>query len=230
MATRTSIHRRRRVAVCRSVAALLLLALILGCSAQKHYKTLSFFFDGVPDPNADALATTRNVSRGGKQHTVYIHKPYAENNCNACHEGDRQAFFTLAAAQGPKPERCLTCHADVPHKHAVMHGPVAVNACNWCHSPHQSLNPHLLKSTPNKVCMQCHGPTGLSPSLANHQDPKSNCLDCHSGHGGDRSLLKPGWVAMQTPRGGGDGAGGDGAGAGDTEPNPDGAAGDGGVR
>jgi predicted CXXCH cytochrome family protein len=199
MFTRSSTTTRRwRVVASRLTPCLILVALILGCSARKHYKTLSFFFDGVPDPSAPAAGTALAAERAGQKFTVYVHKPYAENDCNACHTGDRRQFFTLAAAQGPKPESCLKCHQDVPHKYSNMHGPVAVNACTWCHSPHQSLHPHLLKNTPNKVCMQCHGPTGLSPSTANHADPKANCLDCHSGHGGERNLLKAGWVAMET--------------------------------
>jgi predicted CXXCH cytochrome family protein len=206
MFTRSSTTTRRwRVVASRIAPCLMLVALILGCSAQKHYKTLSFFFDGVPDPNATTGATRLTTERAGTRFTVYVHKPYADNDCNACHTGDRSQFFTLAAAQGPKPDNCLTCHADVPHQYANMHGPVAVNACTWCHSPHQSIHPHLLKNTPNKVCMQCHGPTGLSPSTANHTDPKANCLECHSGHGGERNLLKPGWLALQAPAQGNEG-------------------------
>jgi predicted CXXCH cytochrome family protein len=201
--------RRGRVVAWRRIApCLIFVALVLGCSAQKHYKTLSFFFDGVPDPSKGEGATQLTGERGGAKFTVYIHKPYAENNCNACHEGDRKQFFTLAAAVGPTADKCLSCHSDVPHQYPNMHGPVAVNACTWCHSPHQSANAHLLKSTPNKVCMQCHGPTGLSPSTANHADPKANCLDCHSGHGGERNLLKAGWVAMEAPKASEDGNGG----------------------
>ena len=198
MFTRSSTTTRRwRVVAWRVAACLLLVAIVIGCSGRKHYKTLSFFFDGVPDPAADSTGTRLTAERGGVKFTVYVHKPYAENNCKACHEGDRTQFFTLAAAVGPTADKCLTCHADVPHQYPNMHGPVAVNACTWCHSPHQSANAHLLKSTPNKVCMQCHGPTGLSPSTANHADPKANCLDCHSGHGGERNLLKAGWVAIE---------------------------------
>ena len=215
MFTRSSTTTRGwRVSAWRFAPCLLVAAIVIGCSGRKHYKTLSFFFDGVPDPAASATGTRVTAERGGTKFTVYVHKPYAENNCKACHEGDRTQFFTLAAATGPTPDKCLTCHADVPHQYPNMHGPVAVNACTWCHSPHQSANAHLLKSTPNKVCMQCHGPTGLSPSTANHTDPKANCLDCHSGHGGERNLLKAGWVAMEAAKPGGESPKADDSGAG----------------
>src|SRR5688500_15191678 len=120
MFTRSSTTTRRwRVVAWRRIApCLLFVALILGCSARKHYKTLSFFFDGVPEPGkADGGATHLTGERGGARFTVYVHRPFAENNCNACHEGDRKEFFTLAAAVGPRAEKCLTCHADVPHKY-----------------------------------------------------------------------------------------------------------------
>ena len=165
------------------VGSFLSIALIGCADPQKRYEVLSFFFDGVPDPNAPQKQSTK-VSPTGRR--TFVHKPFADNLCNSCHLNTTDIF---ARAQ-VKGDVCLNCHANVPTQHAVMHGPVVNNACQMCHSPHSSAVPHLLKQPAPAVCTQCHEPETMTLMHKPPFDPKQSCIDCHSGHGGsDHKLL-----------------------------------------
>lgn len=189
MVRRCSTIRRRRA----PVAALLILllggavsVLLIGCaSPEQRYEVLSLFFDGVPDPNAPKNPPSRVGGASGR--TTVVHKPFADNLCNSCHQNSSDIFARAQVSQ----DVCLNCHSNVPTQHAVMHGPVVNNACQICHSPHSSALPHLLKQPAPALCAQCHEPDTMQVMHKRHPvDPKQSCIDCHSGHGGsDHKLL-----------------------------------------
>jgi predicted CXXCH cytochrome family protein len=158
----------------------------LGCSIEKNYKTLSFFFDGVPDPNAPSRAAHPGVPSDISQSPTYsAHKPWLEEKCEECHTR------TLKLG-GRDSDLCMKCHSESLTSHEYMHGPVAVGACLWCHNPHNSANAHLLKLPGRDLCMQCHA-QGLLSNLPAHSDLRRACLECHQGHGGpDRFFLRAG--------------------------------------
>jgi predicted CXXCH cytochrome family protein len=159
-----------------------------GCSPERDYKTLSIFFDGVPDPRAKGSArgglSADAAKRGAlaKQAGVMVstHKPFAEENCTACH-ADPAARVLASAADA---NACLNCHAKVMDAYAVMHGPVIGKACLWCHEPHESTSPWLLKTQAATLCTQCHERETLTQRTAGHRPDAAGCLDCHTGHGG----------------------------------------------
>jgi len=165
---------------------LLALALIpatlwLGCGVEEHYALLSFFFDGVPDPNAPLSVT--GATGGGRipGAVYYTHQPYAEEACAECHRASTRMMLTRV-----DPAVCLNCHGDVPSQYAVMHGPVVSNACLWCHAPHESTVPRLLKAKAPELCLQCHGLEMVTiPQPPEHDDLQRDCLECHRAHGGD---------------------------------------------
>ena len=181
-----------------------------GCSSEKRYKVLSFFFDGVPDPNAPAVATGDQDEFGGQRAgngsgaakpVAFMHKPYGDNQCSACHENARGNFDDF---QKLSSDVCLKCHDKVRDEFPVMHGPVAAAECNLCHVPHESSIPHLLRDAAPTVCVQCHQPELLSPTPREHLLPDKSCLDCHTGHGSDKhGLLKPNIALMTWPSGNG---------------------------
>lgn len=175
---------RRRQGLFIGFAALVSISILIGCSnPQKRYEVLSFFFDGVPDPNAEQKEMARAQAEG---HLTVVHKPYADNQCNSCHLNTNDIF---ARAQ-VREDICLTCHADTVTAHPVMHGPVVNNACSMCHSPHSSAVPHLLRQPAPAVCTQCHEPAIMELMHQQPLDPKASCIECHSGHGGtDHRLL-----------------------------------------
>jgi predicted CXXCH cytochrome family protein len=145
---------------------------------EKNYELLSFFFDGVPDPNAPLLpgATIEQIRQSP---TYSIHKPFAEDRCADCHE----RRFDLGPADS---DMCLKCHEAVPSEKPLMHGPVAAVACLWCHTAHESPYVALLKAPPRTACATCHDAAILSSARVPEHAPESlvSCLDCHSGHGG----------------------------------------------
>jgi len=169
--------------------ALLLACVVLwgGCSVKKHYKLLSFFFDGVPDPNAPVKPAGESdaVSAVGKAKlpTLSVHRPYAENKCGACHKGEPSAIFESSALNS---DVCMECHRKVLTGYPLMHAPVASKACLWCHNPHDSPQPALLREPTPTVCTQCHEKQLLGPKPPEHLLPDSRCLDCHQGHGGTK--------------------------------------------
>ncbi len=162
-----------------------------GCTVTPdNYATLSFFFDGVPDPRVTG-------GPGGDATIaleVVVHAPYAEENCEACH---RTNYRPSRNDPGP----CLSCHESLKDEHRWTHGAVAGGACLWCHAPHESARKWLLRGPDRNICIQCHTATPLvSTSVPAHMDPTASCLECHYGHGGDDSLmLKPGATAEGAP-------------------------------
>lgn len=184
--------RRTRVGTAARLegAALLLIIVALaiwsGCTVTKqNYKALSFLFDGVPDPSLPPGSEAGRLE-GGKPVFVVIHKPYAEERCDACH---RTRYRPSRNDSGV----CLECHASVKVTYPHVHGAVEAAACLWCHNPHESSRPALLRDSDRKMCAQCHTLSMLGTTkVPAHSDAARGCLECHSGHGGTTSsMLKP---------------------------------------
>ena len=183
------------------IALALLLAVIGltlcgGCSPDGRYKTLSFFFDGVPDPHAPPGSA---AARGEKDEfapnavvqKVYLHKPYAdgmkdEKKCQVCHVGASGGFENFTSVSS---NVCLKCHKDKLTQYPVMHGPVAAVECTFCHAAHESTIPGMLNWEAPRVCVQCHTQDLLSAKPPEHLLPDSKCLTCHSGHGGPKHKM-----------------------------------------
>jgi predicted CXXCH cytochrome family protein len=176
-------------------AGLVCCALLLsffGCTAEKRYKTLSFFFDGVPDPNAPPVSAEDSefggsIGRGkGTSAVAYVHKPYAENKCEECHASTGKKFEDF---QKPDPLLCIKCHQKELTRYPVMHGPVAVAECQLCHAPHESTIKGMLKQPSPQVCVQCHVTELLLPDPPEHMQADKSCLDCHVAHGAEKHGL-----------------------------------------
>ncbi len=204
------VRRKRFVGVLYLLPVLVLgvppLLALTGCNPEEHYETLSFFFDGVPDPNAPPEALSNSPAAQARRRLAIkynFHEPYSEGNCQACHTSHEPAALM------PDASVCVQCHGNKPEQFELMHGPVAVGDCMACHDPHQSTTVFMLRDPPRVMCVTCHAmPDTLGPTPQAHTDPKRSCLDCHSGHGGDRTyFLKPealneinsGDVSPQTP-------------------------------
>ena len=180
------------------IAALAILTLAGACSGPAGYRVLSFFFDGVPRPGESAArrsafglgstAQTPDESEVGasRRKPVFVHAPYREKRCRACHDLD-SGLLTKTAGEG----LCQTCHADVPGPVVYVHGPIAVNECLACHNPHKSEYPRLLRDDPQTVCCGCHKKTDLTTGAHHDSVEQHSCSECHAAHGGrDRFFLK----------------------------------------
>ena len=173
----------RRPMVILLAPAALTAACWVGCSVERDYKILSFFFEGVPTPEALAAETTGTGLAAATNYV--IHRPFADDACLECHVSSVQIQLTRDDSRV-----CLKCHEGVPTEYAVMHGPVA-SACLWCHNPHLSGHKHLLQQPSPDLCLQCHDEGLMSSPVPGHEDLNTDCLACHQGHGGpSRGFLR----------------------------------------
>lgn len=180
----TSFISGTRLAACLLAGTVMALSLWPGCTVTKqNYKALSFFFDGVPDPNLPAGVIDPATGEVRPAATVSVHPPYAEENCSECHRSRLRMSRNDSGI-------CANCHAGKDSEHPRMHGPVAAGACLWCHHPHESGHRFLLRDNDRAVCSQCHTPRLLnSVRVPEHADESRACLECHVGHGGTRPFL-----------------------------------------
>ncbi|GAB4154968.1 MAG: cytochrome c3 family protein [Planctomycetota bacterium] len=195
-----------------ALALLLLstLALLAACSAAEHYELLSFFFDGVPDPNAPVVEPPK-VPEGPR--VVYVppvpdasemaklHPPYAQRRCDACHQRPRDrrnrvpGQFTMQAMSGlrlPVDQLCFSCHEQQPRTY--WHAPALLGLCVRCHHPHASYNDHLLlRKRVAELCEQCHTAETMVTTERHREFGDRSCAECHDPHAADvRFFLKPG--------------------------------------
>jgi len=162
-------------------------ALLCGCNTTKNYKTLSFFFDGVPDPGkAPQEPGARDAGKKGAKAPATgpryrEHGPYAAKQCEACHV---KASNRLVL---PIDELCFQCHAlDIRKKY--IHGPIASGGCKECHDPHGSRYPFLLVSEPKESCFRCHDAGEIAKKEV-HRRSEAQCTTCHDAHSSDRAYL-----------------------------------------
>ena len=189
----------------------------VGCANQTHHELLSFFFTGVPIPEAELL-----VDIGSDQPTSVIEKQvnakvvysshvfYTQKQCNECHVafmfrkfGESKTAVELATIgkelndSGPQQQQhiknCESCHDRLSATYAVKnnlwrHAPVSRGNCTVCHTPHQSRYSALLKDSSEKLCIMCHS-QGLITLTKSHKQLK-DCMTCHNPHlGKDKYLL-----------------------------------------
>ena len=98
---------------------LLIVLLYLNCAPQSSYKVKSFFFDGVPDPDAETMIVSVIDSASIKlrdslleeRKKIYntapvlagsMHEPYKERKCFECHDDN-----TRGKAKLPLLELCF---------------------------------------------------------------------------------------------------------------------------
>jgi predicted CXXCH cytochrome family protein len=116
---------------------------------------------------AKEICVTCHSDKAEQIEKAKVQHPGAAGDCTDCHNphaGNSPGF--------QKPDAvnvCLGCHSDQAeeHKKAHLHQPVFGQGCFVCHEPHGGDNLHLLRAaTPNKLCLECHGPDSRPASLA----------------------------------------------------------------
>lgn len=108
-----------------------------------------------------------------------VHDPFAEGDCESCHEGPAQAGVIAAASL----DACLMCHDDkeegAGHQHAG-----GVN-CTDCHQPHAARFPALI-DRPVSTCTACHDDLlRVAPGQTAHVHrpiAEGSCTECHTMH------------------------------------------------
>ena len=167
------------------ITAILLLPLLACRTEEARYRTLSFFFDGVPPLTMDL---PQNYTMEETQQRVAIqftlHEPWAERKCELCHD---QMFSNKLRME--KSELCATCHEGVIVERGVMHGPVAFGECDVCHNPHRARFANLLNTEGDALCTMCHDDEMISDVEVHQVDTGKSCLDCHDPHSSDNAYL-----------------------------------------
>lgn len=171
--------------------------IIAACSVQDHYRTLSIFFDGVPNPDRidqtaiDSATIIIDSTTIFAQNTIpklNIHHPYLEKECAACHNQGRMGTLNES-----EPGLCFQCHSNLDIRYNSEHGPAAGGFCTECHNPHKSTEETLLLRKREELCFSCHEEKQVKESLFHNISDETACLACHSPHGSDNhSLLKQG--------------------------------------
>lgn len=114
-----------------------------------------------------ALCVTCHDEQAKQIDTAKVPHPGAQaSECLDCHNPHASAQPGL-----PKTDAvdiCMGCHTDVADegKKQVHHQPAFSQGCATCHDGHGSDNDHLLRAaTPNKLCLECHGPDAKPQKL-----------------------------------------------------------------
>ncbi len=176
-------------------AASALAGWVAACSPATKHRVLTYFFDGVPDPNevpqigyASSGVAMAGTTSDGKRKVVpqYAHEPYRKGECGGCHDAQTGQTYM------PKNEGlCGRCHAGFTRKYAFVHGPAAVEHCAFCHHHHASSHEFMLHKGPTETCLRCHSRDDLSGEAYHATIDEDVCTKCHNPHGGDdRFFLK----------------------------------------
>ncbi|HEX6944018.1 MAG TPA: cytochrome c3 family protein [Gemmatimonadaceae bacterium] len=133
---------------------------------------------------AESKCTSCHAPHNSKQKNLLnpvVHSPFAEGDCESCHEGGKDANGKMSAVAA---DACMTCHDDMQTKTGHQHakGVTCVN----CHQPHSSKEPHLINNV-GRLCQSCHADVvqaGASDASVHRHPPvaQGRCLDCHQMH------------------------------------------------
>ncbi len=169
------------------ILILIIITIVWGCS----HKTLTIFFDGVPEVN-DSLKTAlkQNMKKtdtipllemalGEPVADHFFHPPFAKKKCGLCHDAEKKGKLIE-----PQPGLCYQCHETYDGK--FQHGPVVSGNCTACHSPHTANNPKLLLRIGEQLCFNCHEPEMLRAMEQHEKIDVTPCTDCHNPHGGNK--------------------------------------------
>lgn len=169
---------------------------LISCDEAERYKTLTFFFDGVPPPGSTGPqgepldSNLLEPDQAGQTPAWYVHEP--RKDCTTCHGKRKQRGFTSETYLiAQEPDLCYKCHDDYTVSAPFVHGPVAVGQCLFCHNPHKSRIKHLLKDSEPGLCYLCHDVSTIELIAAHSPDQLSSCTNCHNPHSGSlKALLK----------------------------------------
>jgi predicted CXXCH cytochrome family protein len=179
--------RRRQIPAGRgALAAIVLAAALAGCSGESRYRTLSFFFDGVPPPPGSKPAETASGQSAAESSKVaYVkHAPYAKRQCDGCHVPSTNNLIAQP------PALCLRCHKMELEKKRHVHAPALAGFCRLCHDPHGSRHPALLNAAPREMCLYCHNAEDIAKNPTHAREPEAPCTQCHNPHADNRYFLR----------------------------------------
>jgi DmsE family decaheme c-type cytochrome len=116
------------------------------------------------------------------------HHPVPEKKifCTDCHDA-HGGMSSKHLRKDTVKETCTQCHAEKEGPFLYEHADM-MEDCRACHTPHGSVNQHLLPVREPFLCLQCHPTHPLSGSTTaeSKRAVYTRCTDCHSQiHGTD---------------------------------------------
>ncbi|MEJ2684848.1 MAG: cytochrome c3 family protein [Candidatus Sulfobium sp.] len=159
---------------------------LYGCAPKTRYKVLSFFFDGVPNPEMQVKKKDTNKKEDEmarmKAVAYHMHGPYASRHCEGCHTPGSNVLLL------PRNKLCFRCHVlDLSKRY--VHGPVAAGGCLMCHDPHGSAYPYFLVADPATFCLHCHDKKEIFRNEAHKGIDGEQCTACHDAHSSNKEFL-----------------------------------------
>jgi predicted CXXCH cytochrome family protein len=133
------------------------------------------------DVVSSRCTTCHNPHNSPGEHLLnpVAHEPFADDDCESCHESGTAVIATFEA------DMCYMCHDD--KESGTGHQHTGDAKCIDCHSPHTSRFEALLHN-PVRLCGKCHedillAKTGEGQSVTLHKPlEKGDCLECHKLH------------------------------------------------
>jgi DmsE family decaheme c-type cytochrome len=116
------------------------------------------------------------------------HHPVPEKKiyCPDCHDA-HGGMSAKNLRKDTVKETCTQCHAEKEGPFLYEHADMTED-CRACHTPHGSVNQHLLPVREPYLCLQCHPthPVSGGTSAQTKKNVYTRCTDCHSQiHGTD---------------------------------------------
>jgi len=144
------------------------------------------------------LSRPARAPKSGTKAAAFIHQPYAEANCTACHGG-----LPRIPRSSPRQGRAVH-HLPRRSGHGSGRRPRACPGgrrdCLFCHAPHQAERGGLLRGDAEALCVPCHQDAREQAKLASVHTPFKllECGECHQPHTGAAGLLRQSDPALCT--------------------------------
>jgi predicted CXXCH cytochrome family protein len=180
----------------RILYAVIILSVFLlfttGCDKYQRYKTLTFFFTGVPHPDEEIQAATTRSKRPlslaekakkrrekeRKDIKIFTHGPYGSKQCYQCHATEATTGLSKQEKRntpmpkwsgrmpgrllGPLKQLCQECHV-------TKSAESAYNRDLWIHGP-----------VSDGMCTLCHSPHQTKyPYMLVQEKTTEICKSCH---------------------------------------------------
>lgn len=181
--------------------------LATGCSSTPaRHRWLTFFFDGVPDPQAVSRTMQPELPRNPSTNAtpalalalaeppMVVHAPYADRKCMECHASNYSQRL-----KGEISTTCAACHKQFLVKARFTHAPLEDGQCTLCHNPHQAKEKFLLVKNSRELCFDCHEPEEVLKIKACGQASESSCTVCHNPHQENQKFLLHSLAAKSSP-------------------------------